>query len=57
MAAAVRERFGVDATTTPGRTPGEFKVFVDGKLVIKKRLPFLKPGDEKVLEAVGAALG
>lgn len=56
MAALITERFGIEVITTPSTTAGEISVFVDGKRVVKKHLPFLKPRDAKVLAAVGAAL-
>lgn len=57
MAALITERFGVEVQTTPSTKPGEITVFVDGARVLKKHLPFIKPGDDKVLKAVGSALG
>ena len=57
MAALITKRFGVEVETTPSTKVGEITVFVDGKRVLKKHLPFLKPGDAKVLKAVEASLG
>ena len=56
MAALITERFGAEVVTTPSTKTGEITVFVEGKRVVKKHLPFLKPSDAKVLAAVGAAL-
>ena len=57
MAALITERFGVEVQTTPSTKTGEITVLVDGKRVVRKHLPFIKPGDAKVLKAVEAALG
>ena len=57
MAALITEKHGVEVQTTPSTKTGEITVFVDGKRVLKKYIPFVKPGEEKVLAAVGAALG
>ena len=56
MAALIREEHGVEVETTPSQKAGEFTVWVDGELAIKKRLPFLKIPDAKVLAAVAAKL-
>jgi hypothetical protein len=56
VAALITERFGVEVETTPSTKTGEITVSVDGARVLKKHLPFIKPGDAKVLKAVEAAL-
>ena len=57
MAGLIREKHsGADVVTTATRRPGEFSVTVDGKRVISKLLPLLRPSDEKVLAAVERAL-
>ena len=57
MAGLIREKHeGVDVVTTGTRRPGEFSVWVDGKRVVSKLLPLMRPSDEKVLGAVERAL-
>jgi hypothetical protein len=56
VAELVRERHGVAVEMTPSRRSGEFAVLVDGRCVVRKRLPLVRPGDERVLAAVAAAL-
>lgn len=57
MAALVTERHGLEVETSASQRSGEFTVLVDGSVVLKKWLPFVRPGDEKILEAVAGALG
>ena len=57
MAGLIREKHaGNDVVTTATSRPGEFSVWVDGKRVIQKLLPLLRPSDEKVLAAVERSL-
>lgn len=56
MAALITERHGLEVETIPSQRTGEFTVLVDGSVVLKKWLPFVRPGDEKVLAAVAGAL-
>jgi hypothetical protein len=56
VAGLIREQHAVDVVTTPTHRPGEFSVSVDGKRVVNKLLPLLRPSDEKILAAVARAL-
>jgi len=56
VAAAIRERHATDVDTKATLRPGEFSVLVDGRRVISKMLPLIRPSDEKVLAAVARAL-
>lgn len=56
MAGLIKERYAIDPALTPGKRVGEFSVWVDGKRVINKLLPLLRPSDAKVLAAVEQAL-
>ena len=56
MAALITERHGLPVRTTPSPKAGEFTVLLDGRAVARKWLPFVRPGDEKILGAVAEAL-
>lgn len=55
MADLIKTELGLGTEMVIGR-PGEFKVLVDGEVVLKKRF-FSLPSAEKCLEAVKKALG
>jgi hypothetical protein len=55
VAGLIRERLGIDVVMTPSTRTGEFSVWVDGRRVINKLLPMIRPSDAKVLAAVELA--